>query len=75
MHDVPANVRAELARAGKNQGDLANLLGVTRQAVSRRLTGEVPFDVDELRKVADYLNVTPADLLLAPKRHTEVAAS
>ena len=54
---VGAAVRAEMARKGIFQQHVADVLGVTRQSVSRRLTGEIPFDVGELERVADLLNV------------------
>lgn len=60
--DVAANVRAELARAGKTQEDAAVVLNKTRQAVSRRLLGRVPFDVHEVTALADYLGIPVAVL-------------
>ena len=60
---VAANIRAEMARTGKNQGDIAKVLGITRQAVSRRLLGFTPLDVDQLAKIADLLGVSMSELL------------
>jgi len=37
-------------------------MGMTQQALSRRLSGDVPFDVDELGRIADLLGV-PVTLL------------
>jgi transcriptional regulator with XRE-family HTH domain len=54
---VAAEVRAELARKQMSQHALAAALGVAQQTVSRRLTGEVPFDVAELGRVAEILGV------------------
>lgn len=54
---VADNVRAELARSGKRQVDLAKFLGFTRQAVSKRLHGHVDFRVTELHAIAEYLGV------------------
>lgn len=62
LHAIPANVKAELARRGKTQRDLADLLGLSTQAISRRLTGRLPFDVDELSAVAAYLGMPVASL-------------
>lgn len=69
---VPANIRAEATRRGKNQTHIAGLLGITRQAVSRRFAGHVDFRLAELEKIADYLGVSVADLL---NDHTTKAAS
>ncbi|WP_336791812.1 helix-turn-helix transcriptional regulator [Gordonia malaquae] len=60
---VCSAVRAEMARRRKTQADLAPVLGVTRQAVSRRLTGDVPLTVDELAAIADFLDVPVTQLL------------
>jgi transcriptional regulator with XRE-family HTH domain len=60
---VAANVRAEAARLGLRQADLAGSLGVSQETLSRRLTGRVPFDVDELVDVAAALGVDPRELL------------
>ncbi|WP_157932334.1 helix-turn-helix transcriptional regulator [Mycobacteroides abscessus] len=61
---VADNVRAEAARRGKNQGDLAQLLGISRQGVSQRLLGRIEFRVGELQAIAAFLNV-PITALLA----------
>lgn len=60
---VAATVRAELARQRKTQVGLADALGLGRTAVSRRLSGEHPFRIDELHVVATYLGVPAASLL------------
>jgi transcriptional regulator with XRE-family HTH domain len=57
------NVRAEMARAGVTQRDLAQVLGRSQQAVSQRLNGYVAFDVSEITKVAAHLSV-PASTLM-----------
>lgn len=60
---VIANIRAEMARQNKTQADLAELLGVTRQSVSRRMVGQVDFGISELTTIAEFLDVPIADLL------------
>ena len=57
------NIRAEMARQRRTQQDVALLLGVSQTAVSRRLTGSIPFDVSELLTVARWLGVSAASLL------------
>lgn len=54
---VADNVRAEAARRGKNQNDLAELLGISRQGVSQRLLGRIEFRVGELQAIAAFLKV------------------
>lgn len=60
---VGMNIRAELARAGITQIQLATHLGVKPAAVWARLTGRVPIDVNELDAIARLLNIPPAELI------------
>lgn len=71
---VGATVRAELARAGKSQTDLAAVLGVTQTAVSKRLRGVTPFDVNELALVANALDLDMS-VLIAGTDQRQIAAS
>ena len=57
------NVRAEMARAGVSQIDLAERVGLSQSGLSKRLRGVVPFDVNELDSIATALDVPIADLL------------
>lgn len=50
---VAEEVRAAMARKRINQTQLGRILGIGQSAISRRLSGEVPFDVVELHRVAD----------------------
>lgn len=54
---VAAEVRAQMARAHLSQNALATNLGVSQPYVSRRIAGQVPFDVADLVKIADMLGV------------------
>lgn len=60
---VGATVRAELARRRITQRQLATVLGIAQTQVSRRLAGEVAFNVDELAVVAEFLGLPVAALL------------
>lgn len=62
-----------MADAAVSQTRLAEGLGMSQSSVSRRLTGEAPFDVNELGAIADILGVTVADLL-SPLAAEEVSA-
>ena len=63
---IAAEVRAVAARKGLRQGDLADAIGVSRQAVSRKLAGAAPITVEELLRIAAVLEVSPGDLLPRP---------
>jgi transcriptional regulator with XRE-family HTH domain len=54
---VAAEVRAALARARVSGNRLSTLLGQSQPYWSRRLTGKVAFDVDDLSAIADLLGV------------------
>ena len=60
---VAEEVRALMGRHRVSQATIAEVLGVSRQAVSKRLTGETPFDVNEVAKLGDYFGVQPSQLL------------
>ena len=68
MADTPsgatgANVRAEMARQGVTQMVLARKIGISQAAVSARLRGTTPFDINELTAIAAVLGVPLATLL------------
>ena len=60
---VGANVRAEMARRGITQTQLAGQIGKTQAQLSKRLAGQIPFDVNELTAVAGALGVPLTDLM------------
>lgn len=60
---VAANVRAELARKGITQTDLAAKLDKSQPFISRRLSGRVAFDVSDLADIAEVLNIPMAVLV------------
>lgn len=53
-----ANVRGEMARKGVTQVKLAHALGISQAAVSARLRGQTPFDINELAQIARLLDVS-----------------
>jgi transcriptional regulator with XRE-family HTH domain len=68
MEQTPAEqtagaVRAELARRRVSGRDLARKLGWSPSATARRLSGEKPFDINELQQIASVLDV-PVSLLV-----------
>ena len=60
---IAANVRAELARKGITQTDLALRLKKSQPFVSRRLSGSVPFNVADLDSIATVLDISIASLV------------
>lgn len=58
-----ANVRAEMVRRGHTQADLAALLKLSQNSVSRRLLGQTSWRVDELRTIASAFGIPLSALL------------
>jgi transcriptional regulator with XRE-family HTH domain len=54
---VAGEVRAVLARQGKTHRYVGDVLGLSPPSVSRRMRGEIPFDVAELHTLAAALGV------------------
>lgn len=59
---VAGEIRAHAARKGLSGRQMAFQLGKSQPWMSRRLTGEIPFDVEELDAVAAILDVAPREL-------------
>lgn len=70
---VAANIRAELGRSRITQSKAAAATRISEAALSKRLNGYLPFDVDQLADIADLVGVTPADLL-APAPSSKASA-
>lgn len=52
-----------MARRRITQRALALAIGKTQQFVSRRVSGEVAFDTDDIDAIAQQLEVSPYELL------------
>lgn len=63
-------IRVEMARRRMTQRSLAEATGLTQSYIGRRLTGEMPFDTDDLARIAIALDI-PVSMFLA---ETSVAA-
>ena len=59
---IGANVRAEMARRGVPQVEIARVIGISQRQISERLLGRVGFEVKELLLIAQTLEV-PVDRL------------
>lgn len=63
---VATEIRLEMVRQRKTGVDLSRFLNCSQQAASRRLTGKVPFDLDEVAAIAQWLDVEPMALIPWP---------
>lgn len=50
------NLRAEMRRHHKTNKDVGNILGISANAVSLKLNGKAPFNLNEINKLADEFN-------------------
>lgn len=64
---IVAEIRAELARAKITQAEFAPRCGLTASSFSRRMSCEIPWNTDELEKVAKELGLA-IDQLTNPVR-------
>lgn len=65
---VAGQVRAEMARARVSAVQLGAKIGKPARYISRRLTGDVPFDTEDLALISEALGVDVLDLMRAPVR-------
>ncbi len=63
---IAGEVRAEMARQGRETGELADLLNLTPGTVRRSLKGYRAFREAEMRNIAEWLEVDIEDLLTTP---------
>lgn len=62
-HLASSNIRAELARRNLSASQAAEVIGVSKQVFSNRMTGKKPFNIEELEKLANYMGIQVFDLL------------
>lgn len=60
---ISNNIQMLLRQNGNKQNDLADALGVSKQIVSNMLSGNRMINAVELRKIADFFNVTMEKLM------------
>lgn len=71
---VATEIRAEMARQRKTQVGLAKLLGVSDGTANNRFSGAYPYDLDELKAVACWLDTSVANLSEAAERNWRAAS-
>ena len=70
-HGVAGEIRARLARRRISNRWVAAQLGWSETYLSRRLTGTVPFNVDDLAALAELLSVPIKVFFEIPADHEE----
>ena len=69
---VANNIMAQMKMHTTKQIDLANAIHVSKQIMSKMLSGSRLISVAELHKIADYFHITMDDLLQNSEETTEV---
>lgn len=59
---IASNVRAEVTRRNLSGQRVAEALGLTQPATSRRMRGHVEFSATELQRLAELLEIPVASL-------------
>ncbi len=65
QHRLGSVIRTLIEDTGRTVVALAEGAGVPRATLYRKLDGHQSFTVDELVRIADYLDSTPGDLIKA----------
>ena len=65
MDELPNRIRELRTAKGWSQDDLASRVGCSKPQISDLERGKRGLDLDWMRRIADALDVTPADLLTA----------
>jgi hypothetical protein len=60
---IAKNIRVALVRADKRQDDIVQALGLPKASVSGRMNGRIDWRLDELRQVAELLDVPLSQLV------------
>ena len=68
---ISNNIMNIMKQSGKKQIDLAGYLGVSKQIISKMLSGARMINAVELQKIAEFLNVSMESLVKIPEVMTE----
>lgn len=60
---VAAAVRAELVVQRRTSVSLARHLGISPHTLASRLSGDIPFDLVEVARVAEWLGLSASELV------------
>ena len=64
---ISNNIITSMKQSGKKQIDLAGYLGVSKQIVSKMLSGARIISAMELQKISKFLNVSMESLVKIPE--------
>lgn len=64
---VSENIRVLMARRGVKQPQIAEILGISQAAISRRMNGQTTWNVDDLEQIGAAFEVSVAELIGTPE--------
>mgnify|MGYP003376389617 CR=1 FL=1 len=67
MNEIISNIINIMKQSGKKQIDLAGYLGVSKQIVSKMLSGARLISAIELQKISEFLSVSMESLVKIPE--------
>lgn len=62
-----------MARQQKTGSELAQVLNCSQSSASRRMTGEISLDLDEIAVISDWLNIPPFAFVTVSSNNQEAA--
>ena len=65
---VGRNIQTFLGVKGKTQQNLADAMGISKQVMSKIINGNKAINVNEITKIASYLDVSVDDILRIDSR-------
>lgn len=68
---IAKNISNALKSAGKKQGELAEAMGCSKRVVSNMLSGARAVNAIELKKIAEFCNVSMESLVVLPEKPVE----
>lgn len=60
---VGRNIQTFLGAKGKTQQNLADAMGISKQVMSKIINGNKAINVNEITKIAEYLEISVDDIL------------
>lgn len=67
MESIRERIALYTVRTGKTKAEIADALGMTRQTLHSKLTGETDFKLGEAEKLAGILGCTVDELRISPR--------
>lgn len=71
---ITGNLRAEMARRGITQQQVADVLGLSQASVSRKLLGKSRISIDQLYEITEHFGIDMASIIFAGTDNSQQVA-